>query len=31
VQLLRDAPDERSWLDGWDAADLARPPGRRRK
>jgi hypothetical protein len=31
VQLLRDAPDERSWLDEWDAADLARPPGRRRK
>jgi hypothetical protein len=31
VQLLRDAPDERAWLDEWDAADLARPSGRKRK
>jgi hypothetical protein len=31
VQLLRDAPDERAWLDEWDAADLARPPARKRK
>jgi hypothetical protein len=31
VQLLRDAPDERAWLDEWDAADLARPPAGKRK
>jgi hypothetical protein len=31
VQLLRDAPDERAWLDEWDAADLARPSARKRK
>jgi hypothetical protein len=31
VGLLRDAPDERGWLDEWDAADLASAPVRKRK
>jgi hypothetical protein len=31
VQLLRDAPDERSWLDEWDTADLGSAPARRRR
>jgi len=26
VQLLRDAPHERAWLDDWDTADLASGP-----
>lgn len=29
--LLRDAPDEREWLQEWDTADLARPPHRPRR
>ena len=29
--FLRAQSDERTWLDEWDAADLARPPKRRRQ
>ncbi len=31
VELLRDTPEERTWLDEWDAADLATTPERRRQ
>ncbi|MBI4411247.1 MAG: hypothetical protein HY541_02035 [Deltaproteobacteria bacterium] len=28
--FLKDHPDEEAWLDDWDAADLARPPSRKK-
>ena len=31
AEFLRDASDERGWLDQWASADLARPPKRRRR
>ncbi len=30
-EFLRATPSERSWLDEWNAADLARPPARKRR
>jgi hypothetical protein len=29
--FLQETPAERAWLEEWDAADLARPPGKRRR
>lgn len=31
AEFLRDAPEERAWLADWAAADLARPPARKRR
>ena len=31
ADFLRETPDERTWLDEWANADLARPPRRRRR
>lgn len=31
AEFLRQHGDERSWLEKWDAADLVRPPKRRRR
>ena len=29
AQYLRDTPEERTWLNDWDRADLVRPPKKR--
>jgi hypothetical protein len=31
VDFVRESPEEGAWLEGWDRADLARPPVRRRR
>jgi hypothetical protein len=31
ADFLRETPDERTWLEEWANADLARPPRRRRR
>lgn len=31
ADFLREHGDERAWLEEWDAADLVRPPKRRRR
>jgi hypothetical protein len=31
ADFLRETPDERTWLEEWVSADLARPPRRRRR
>jgi len=31
ADFLRETPEERTWLDEWANADLARPPRRRRR